>query len=527
MQEKIFVCLILSVVSISCSSVEKLETEPGNSPRSVSESYKPPAFADDDRAARVREVAPAIAKLIEEHARERHIPGVAFGIVVDNELVATAATGFINLEEQIPATSRSAFRIASMTKSFTAMAILKVRDEGKLSLSDPVARYIPEMSALEYPTSDSPVIDIENLLTMTAGFPEDNPWGDRQLDEPDQMLLDLIAKGISFSHPPSLSYEYSNTGFAMLGHIVSLVSGQPFQEYIREQILLPLGMNDTYYEYDKVPRDRLAIGYRWEDEQWKLEPMLHDGAFGAMGGLITTIEDFSKYVSFHLSAWPPRSDPDNGPVKRSTLREMHTPQFARLNANGSDWTGPCASMVGYGFGLSRQTDCHGVWRVSHGGALPGFGSNYTFFPEFGIGLMAFGNLTYTTPWPLEKITELLLGDFGNLPARKLPMSDVLAKRQQQLTQLIQTWDPALEAEILAENFYLDKSRESRMAEVQEILDEAGAIQGMDEIVPENQLRGTFKLNAQNGVIYVFFTLTPEADPKVQALRISFAEREQQ
>ena len=98
-----------------------------------------------------------------------------------------------------------------MTKSFTAMAILKLRDEGKLSLSDPVANYIAEMANLEYLTSDAPAIDIENLLTMTPGFPEDNPWGDRQLDEPDQMLIDLVAHGVSFSNGPSYQYEYSKT----------------------------------------------------------------------------------------------------------------------------------------------------------------------------------------------------------------------------------------------------------------------------------------------------------------------------
>ena len=95
----------------------------------------------------------------------------------------------IDIENELPATTTSAFRIASMTKSFTAMAIMKLRDEGKLSLDDPAVDYIPEMSKLNYLTSDAPAIRIQNLLTMTAGFPEDNPWGDRQLDETDQMLM--------------------------------------------------------------------------------------------------------------------------------------------------------------------------------------------------------------------------------------------------------------------------------------------------------------------------------------------------
>jgi len=515
------------LVLISCNSKSSTEQKADNNFRSVSDSYKPPVFAYDNRVEKIKEIAPTIQLLIEKHARDRNIPGIAYGVVVDDELVVASATGLINLEKKFPATTKSCFRIASMTKSFTAMAIMKLRDEGKLSLSDPVANYIPEMSGLEYLTSDAHIIDIENLLTMTAGFPEDNPWGDRQLDEPDQMLIDLIGEGVSFSSPSSYQFEYSNTGYALLGNIVTRVSGKPYQEYIRENILQPLGMDHTYLEYDSVPEDQLALGYRWEDEQWKLEPMLHNGSFGAMGGLITSIEDFSKYVSFHLSAWPPRNESDNGPVKRSTLREMHTPQYASLYADATDLNGdPCAVISGYGYGLGIAKDCHKFKWISHGGALPGFGSNYIFFPDYGVGIMAFCNLTYTTPWPSTEIRKLLFETI-DLQPRQLPVSDILVERHEQVVQLIQSWDPALEAKILAENFYLDKSREHRMSEVKEMLDKAGAIQSVDEIVPLNQLRGSFKLKTENGAIDIFFTLTPEKTPKVQYLNISFHANESQ
>jgi CubicO group peptidase (beta-lactamase class C family) len=336
------------------------------------------------------------------------------------------------------------------------------------------------------------------------------------------MLTDLVAKGISFSNIPSYQYEYSNTGYALLGYIVTRVSGMPFQEYIRENIFLPLGMDHTYYELDSVPPNQLAIGYRWEDDQWMLEPMLHNnGSYGAMGGVITTIEDFSKYVSFHLSAWPVRSDPDDGPVKRSTLREMHTPNFSRLIADDRDWEGSaCAANLGYGYGLFIHKDCHGIKIVSHGGALPGFGSKYIFLPEYGIGVMAFGNRTYTGPLPYDEIMKLLITKL-DLQPRKLPASDILLERQKQVVELIRNWNPDLEAKILAENFYLDKSRERRITEIQEILDKAGNIRDIGEIEPENQLRGSFDLNSEHGFIEVYFTLTPEKDPKVQKLEVSF------
>ena len=517
--------LVISIIACSPQpgTKEKKESE---TPRSVSTSYKPPRFENDDRVEKIKELAPEIQQLFEEHRKAKNIPGIAYGIVVDNKLVVASSTGLMNLEEELPATTGSSFRIASMTKSFTAMAIVKLRDEGKLLLNDPVEKYIPEMAGLEYLTSDAPLITIRNLLTMTAGFPEDNPWGDRQLDEPDSMLINLIDEGISFSNIPSYAYEYSNTGFAMLGNIITRVSGKPYQEYITENILLPLNMEHTWWEYDSIPQNQLAHGYRWEDEQWKPEPMLHDGTYGAMGGLITTIEDFSKYVSFHLSAWPPRSEADNGPVKRSTLREMQTPQFSRLYAKAKDWNDkPCAVMSGYGYGLGIASYCNGLTQVSHGGALPGFGSTYVFFPKYGVGIMAFCNLTYTAASPTKELYKLLF-DTIDLKPRKLPVSDVLAERQAQVVELIQNWDPELEAKILAENFYLDKSREDRMEEIKKILDKAGTIEETEDLKPNNQLRGSFEMKAANGSIDIFFTLSPGKYPKVQMLEVSFQPKEQ-
>ena len=508
----LIICLVMTLFSCSQNRTNNPTSE--NIARSVSDDYKAPTFDKDNRKEKIKSIEPELKQLIEEHARTENIPGIAYGIVIDNELVVSSAIGLMNLEMESPATPITSFRIASMTKSFTAMAIMKLRDEGKLALNDPISKYIPEMSKLEYLTEDAPIIDIENLLTMTAGFPEDNPWGDRQLDESDQMLINLIAEGVSFSNASSYEFEYSNTGYALLGNIVSRISGIPFQTYIKDNILQPLGMEETYWEYDNVSKDQLAIGYRWEDEEWKLEPMLHDGSFGSMGGLITSIEDFAKYVSFHLSPWPPRSDVDNGPIQRSSLREMQTPQFSSLNAKATNFNGdPCAVISGYGFGLGITEYCNDLKQIGHGGALPGFGSNYRFFPEYGIGIMAFCNLTYTSPWPYKKIGKLLFETINLLP-RQLPVSDVLRKRQGQVAELIQSWDADLEAKILAENFYLDQSREDRMEEAQMVLDKAGSINNIDEIKPSNQLRGRFKMQTDNGVVNVSFTLSPEKYPKV-------------
>ncbi|MDH5604224.1 MAG: beta-lactamase family protein, partial [Cyclobacteriaceae bacterium] len=305
---------------LSCQKRENTAATPEavESKKSVlfSDTYHPPLFSNTDRLENLKNALPEVEEIYRKYAIENHYPGIVYGIVLDGELVFSGGEGVINLEDHTPVTERSLFRIASMTKSFTAMAIMKLLEVGKLQLSDPASKYIPELDSVRYLTRDATPVTVYNLLTMSAGFPEDNPWGDRQLDDTDEELLALIKDGISFSNIPSQEYEYSNLGYAILGHIVSRVSGMPYQQYITRNILAPLDMENTRWEYAEVPDSLLALGYRWEENTWKPEPLLHDGSFGAMGGLITSIEDFSKYVAFHLSAWPPRNDPDEGPVKR-------------------------------------------------------------------------------------------------------------------------------------------------------------------------------------------------------------------
>src|SRR5262249_21388409 len=171
---------------------------------------------------------------------------------------------------------------------------------GRLSLDDPAERYVAELKNLKYPTTDSPRITIRHLLSHSEGFPEDNPWGDRQLADSDDQLSQMLRRGIPFSNAPGIAYEYSNYGFGILGRIVSTVAKRPYTEYITANILRPLGMTSTTLEPSAVPPPRLAHGYRWEDERWKDEPLLSNGAFGSMGGMLTSVRDLSRYVGVFL-----------------------------------------------------------------------------------------------------------------------------------------------------------------------------------------------------------------------------------
>ena len=513
--------IVLSGLS-ACRNQAPGESPDQRTPHQYSSTYEPAYFEDNERIQKIAEALEGSHLYYSEATDNQHLPGIAYGVVVDDSLVFYGGSGYCNLETGSGVTEHSLFRIASMTKSFTAMAILRLRDEGRLSLSDPAWHYIPELEDLNYLSGDARPLTIFNLLTMTAGFPEDNPWGDRFLDISDADLMEQVEEGISFSNVPAIHYEYSNLGYGLLGHIVSTVSGMSYQEYITRNILHPLGMMDTYWEYSEAPGELLAMGYRWEDEHWEREVLLHDGAFGAMGGLITSIQDFSKYISFHLSAWPPRSDPETGPVNRSSLREMHrmnNPRYYSDSYRFGDNKLPI--MRGYGFGLVSMKDHDGIIEVGHNGGLPGFGSNYMFYPQYGIGIMAFSNLTYvggTVQTANYMVMKELIGK-GLFTPRVLPVSDILEEKKEQVYHLILNWDPELEKEIVAANLYMDISREKRMHEARSLLTQVGSIIETGPLVPENQLRGSFIIKGSDQNLKVYFTLTPEAEPKVQWLSL--------
>jgi len=129
-------------------------------------------FADPDRAEKVAATESAVDQIFRVYAERQHLPGFVYGVVVDGNLVYSSGFGLANLEEQIPADPRSLFRIASMSKSFTAVSILQLRDAGKLGLDDPVSEYLPEVKTLTHLTTDAPEITIRHLLTHSAGFPD-------------------------------------------------------------------------------------------------------------------------------------------------------------------------------------------------------------------------------------------------------------------------------------------------------------------------------------------------------------------
>lgn len=488
--------------------------------------HKPAIFTDFTRAEKVKATAAEVEGIFKQFMESRHLPGLVYGVVLDGNLIYSGGFGYANLEQQIPAHAKSLFRIASMSKSFTALAILQLRDAGKLNLDDPASKYLPEMKKLKYLTTDAPEITIRHLLTHGAGFPEDNPWGDRQLADSDDELKRFIENGVSFSNVPGVAFEYSNLGFALLGQIVQKVSGMEFQQYTTANIFKPLGMNATVWDYEKAEQKNLALGYNWIEESHVNIPLEHHGSYGAMGGLITSIEDFTKYVAMHLSAWPPRSDEETGPLKRSSLREMHHPwRFDALMANYRYPNGrECPSASAYGYGLRWVRDCDGKVYLGHSGGLPGFGSNWTMMPDYGLAVMSFDNITYGGTSTINTAVLDTIITLAGLKPRTLPVSDILEQRKNELVKILPDWNGAESSGLFAENFFMDHRLKDLVKRTKELYEEAGEITEVGAMRPFNQLRGTFTLTGQKKNLEIFFTLTPEKAPLIQQLRMRVVEK---
>ncbi|HRO70100.1 MAG TPA: serine hydrolase domain-containing protein, partial [Chitinophagaceae bacterium] len=333
-----------------------------------------------------------------------------------------------------------------------------------------------------------------------------------------------IGKQIIFSNPPGIEYEYSNLGFALLGKIITNASGQRYQDYIRNNIWKPLGMHTTEWEYANIAPEKLAHGYRWLNEKWNEEALLHDtpdGSWGAMGSMISSVEEFSSYMAFHLSAWPPNNAKETGPVKRSSVREMHHPW--RLNGFNPMYKFPdgriCAMVSAYAYGLGWTIDCEGRKYIAHSGGLPGFGSQWRIMPDYGIGVVAFANRTYAGVGGVNlQVLDTMVKIAGLKPA-ELPASVILEKRKNELVKLLPGWTNAEKSGIFAENFFPDNPIDSLRKQAKEIFEKSGKIIAVKEMVPFNQLRGRFIIEAEKGDIEVFFTLSPENPPLIQEYRI--------
>ena len=518
----------------------------------------------------------AAEAIVSGYAARGGAPAIAYGIVRDGELVHAGGTGERVVGGPAP-DADTVFRIASMTKSFTASAVLLLRDEGALALDDPAERYVPELADWAGPAGEAeggrlpelagPVADrvtLRHLLTMTAGFPTDDPWGDRQQGLPLEAFRSLLAGGVSANWAPGTRFEYSNLGYAILGLVITAVSGLSYDDFVRMRLLRPLGMTRTGYEAAEFPGGNLALGYRRGLSGWEQVPFDPHGAFAPMGGVLSCVRDLATWVSGFALAFPPSamavppavlvpapsllSDAapaaevgDWHPLRPASRRDMQLSQVVIPPTRGYPLPGgPSGGLGAYGFGLFIDEDPALGRIVSHSGGYPGFGSNMRWHPATGTGVIALGNGTYA---PMTQLTNLIMETLVSrrpsayqvalAPAaapgaqqsphpRGGPWPETLAARAA-VSHLLANWDEATADALFTENVALDRPYAERLHDIALLRDRLGTFADSSERGPEHDTPAHCRwfLTGEDGTtVQAQIQLNPQRPPRVQSLTLA-------
>jgi CubicO group peptidase (beta-lactamase class C family) len=456
-------------------------------------------------------------------------PAISYGIAVGGELVHAAGFGGRTLGGPAP-DERTVFRIASMSKSFTASAIMLLRDEGALRLDDQAAAYVPDLEGWAYGAADAAPVTIRHLLTMTAGFPTDDPWGDRQQGLPLEEFQVLLAGGVSFNWAPGTRFEYSNLGYAILGLVVAAASGVPYDEFVRTRLLAPLGMSRTGFAAEEFPAAELATGYRRGPDGWQELPFDPYGAFAPMGGVFSSVADLAAWTAGFAAAFPPDGAPGAAhPVAAASRRQMQLPQAVTgWRAPDRIPGGPPAAPSYYGFGLFVDEDPAFGRVVSHSGGYPGFGSNMRWHLPTGVSVIALGNGTYSPMYALAELVmrELLTGSASShvaLAPGGGPWPQTLAAADA-VNNLLRDWDDATADALFTENVALDRPYAERLADLALVRARIGAFT-VDAARPaesDTPAQRRWWLAGDRGTVAATIQLNPErsAVRRVQSLTLA-------
>ncbi|MDE3262147.1 MAG: serine hydrolase [Acidobacteriota bacterium] len=307
------------------------------------------------------------------------LPGLVIGIVHDQEPVWVKAYGHASLDPPVPMSADSIFRIASHSKLFTAIAVMRARDAGKLRLDDPVTDYLPWFDIRNRHPEARPVT-VRHLLTHTAGLPRESihpAWTDFEFPEV-EALRDTVSDQET-TYATETKWKYSNLGFTLAGMVAEAAAGDSFADLVTDGILKPLGMDST--SVGPVPadqRDRLATGYgrRMPDGPREVFPFVDARSFDPATGLSSTVPDMLRFLSWQMRVRDRRSEEV---LASNTLLEMQRVQWLHTSWNS-----------GWGLGFSvRHTEDRDL--IGHGGGYPGYRTQTQLSPGEKIGVVVFTN----------------------------------------------------------------------------------------------------------------------------------------
>jgi CubicO group peptidase (beta-lactamase class C family) len=313
--------------------------------------------------------------------KQNRIAGAAATVVHGGEAVWAGGAGFADLESARPARPDTLYRIASITKTFTGTAILRLRDAGKLDLDDPALQWLPELAGSGSPDTIGRVT-IRRLLSHESGLSSEPPGTDWAAPSYEGAAAANLARAgeIFTAIGPNLHPKYSNLGYQLLGEIVRRASGEEYPAYVEQQILTPLGMTDTSFDpAAESAAGRRATGYGGRTFSDELDVAPELTGIRAEGGLWSTVQDLARWVSFHLGAHA--EPPEESPVlSAGSRREMHKPRYLSDEA----WT----QAFGISWYALRKDE---VTWVQHSGGLHGFTSNACFDRDQKVGAVVLVN----------------------------------------------------------------------------------------------------------------------------------------
>jgi CubicO group peptidase (beta-lactamase class C family) len=319
-------------------------------------------------------------RLVLEAQSHGRLPSLTAAVFRGGEVVWDEAVGFSDVEQRVESTTDSQYAVASITKTFTAASVMQLRDQGKLDLEDPLSRHLPE-AAHGTPT-------LRRLLSHASGLQREPPgevWETLRFPDEEELLAGL--EEAEQVLPPSTAWHYSNLAYALLGHVVSRVSGMPYHDYVRERLLQPVGLERTTWG----PGEGAALPYFVEpySDAVQREPVLELGGKGGESGLYSTVGDLARWGSF-------LADPDESVLAPASVAEMHDLQIMAE----PDWT------LGWGLGIELWRRGERVYG-GHTGGFPGFLSMVLYSRGDRIGAVL---LTNSSTWPKLSATGLDLAE---------------------------------------------------------------------------------------------------------------------
>lgn len=329
-----------------------------------------------------------------------------------------------------PPHAGTVYRIASMSKSFTAALIAQLDERGVLSLDDAVSRWVPHFPDYVEKSGRSVSVSVRSLVTMSSGLPEDNAWADYYAGHDATFLARVLTDGPSFAAPPSTVYQYSNLSYAVLGLVVEAAMHEPFGVVATRELLEPLGLHDTRWSLaDFGPSTReLAPGRESYDGgvSWIDRPAVPTGMMAPAGSLFSTAADVARWATWLGGAFDPAGG-DDAVLSRQARRAM---QFGSTPVHSMEprMSRPDLDGIGYGMGLLVEMDPRFGKIIQHSGGLPGFASNMRWHADSGIGIVMLAN---TNGIPVASWSRGLLGDL-------LTLADAAASR-------VEVWPETREA----------------------------------------------------------------------------------